>query len=407
MPVYIYKVRDKSGRIMQGQMDAANDRELRKKLDERGYFIIEYADKSAKKDILSIEILPSFNSVKMIDISVFSWQLFTMLDAGLPLVRSLKTIVNQTNNPRFKAVISDTCRRVEEGSSFSDALKQHPKVFSKLFVQMVNAGEVGGVLDEMLKRLAQYYERQAEIKSKMTSAMIYPTLLLTVSAVVIVFLITVVLPQFATIFRDIGARVPPPTQFLLSLSVIIKSYWQVVILILAGIFFFLRLYTLTEKGRYDLDLFIIQLPVIGGLVKKSITARFTQTLSTLVSGGIPILTALDVVTDTIGNMVVAKVLRHVAARVEEGKPIAQPLEESKLFPDMVVNMIKVGEDTGALEKMLDKISDFYDKEVNAAIEGFTKLIEPLMMVVMAVIIGFIAISIFLPLADLMTSLRGS
>lgn len=406
MPVYTYKVRDKSGRILQGQMEAADDRDLRKRLDEQDFFIIEYEQHKSTKDFLSMNVFPASRQVRLIDISAFSWQLFTMLDAGLTLVYSLKTLINQTKNESFKKVLANVCQRVEEGAPFSEALKAHPQVFSVLFVQMVNAGEVGGVLDEMMRRLAVYYERQAELQSKMNSALIYPVLLFVLSIGVVIFLVTFVLPQFAKIFNDIGARIPPTTQMLLDLSVFLKSYWMVMVGLVAAALVLLRLYIATEQGKYQWDLIVINIPLVGTLVRKNITTQFTQTLAILVAGGIPILTALDVCTDTIHNKIVVKTLKKVAVSVGEGKTIAQPLEDSRIFPEMVVNMIKVGEESGSLEKMLEKVSEFYTREVTNAVESFTKMVEPVLMVLMAGIIGFVALSIFMPLADLIRNVRG-
>ncbi|MDP2653149.1 MAG: type II secretion system F family protein [Candidatus Omnitrophota bacterium] len=405
MPVFFYKVRDKAGRVLQGQLDAVDGKELRRKLVEREYFIIDYFERKEREKFRLSGLFSVSPRVRLIDIAVFSWQLYTLLDAGLPLVTSLKVLIVQAKNERFKYVLSTVCQRVEEGSTFSDALKEHPRIFSRLYVQMVNAGEVGGVLGEMINRLAIFYERQAEIRSKLFSAMIYPSMLLTVSLVVILFLVAVVLPQFAIIFRDIGVPIPGPTRFLLSLSSLITGYWFLAAGAVLGAAGVLRILVSSEKGKYHFHLFQLNVPVVGDLLKKDVSVRFTQTLATLAGSGIPILTALDVVTDTIGNKAVVKALKAVSVSVEQGKPMTQPMEESGLFPEMVVNMIRVGEETGSLEKMLNKIAEFYYKEVNAAIDAFTKLIEPILMVTMALIIGYIAIAIFLPMASLLQNIR--
>jgi len=406
MPYYTYRVRDKAGRTLQGEVEASDDRDLRKKLDEKGYFIIDFAVKKSGLSFLSMSIPFLSGGVGLKDLALISWQLYTMLNASLTLVSSLKIISKQAKNPTLASVISRVCQRVEEGSSFSQALAEFPRVFPRLMVQMVNAGEVGGVLDEMLRRVAVYYESQAHIRSRIRSAMIYPTILLFVSLSVVVFLVVVVLPQFTQIFREIGASIPWCTQILLDISAFLKKYGVVAAMIPVGLWVLYRQLTATRQGRYQIDLWKLQIPVVGDLVKKALTARFTQTLSTLVSGGIPILTSLDVVTETVGNAAMARVFKESAVRVGEGKPLSQPLEESALFPDMVVNMIRVGEETGALDKMLEKISEFYNREVDNAIEEFTKLIEPILMVLMAGLIGFIAVSIFLPMADLMKNVQG-
>jgi len=406
MPAFTYKVRDKVGKVVQGKMDAINNKDLRKKLDEQGYFIIEYSEVKDKKDILLEDVLPIGKKVTDNDLSVFSWQLFTMLNAGLPLLNALKILEKQIKNPTLKRALNDVWRRIEEGNSFSESLREHPRIFSRLYVQMINAGEVGGVLDEMIKRLAIFHETQAQTKAKITSAMIYPVILFTISIAVVLFLIMYVLPQFAAVFNDMDVVIPVPTQILIVLSSIIVSNWYILVALPIGLFFIYKIYSSTRIGRLNIDQIKINLPLVGDIIRKTTAARFTQTLSTLLSGGIPILTALEVVTETIGNMVVVKALRGVMAMVGEGKSIAKPLSECKVFPDMVVNMIGVGEETGALDKMLEKVAEFYDREVNNSIEIFTKLIEPVLIVVMTMVIGFIAICIFLPMTDIMQGFHG-
>lgn len=405
MPTYVYKVRDKAGEVLQGQMEASDGKDLRRKLDEKGYFIVEYSEKKPKQGILSADIFPMFGKINLNDISIFSWQLYTMLDAGLTLVNSLKIIVSQTKNKKLRSAISDVWHRVEEGASFSESLRGHPRIFSRLYVQMVHAGEVGGVLDEILRRLAVFFEGQAEIKSRVKSALTYPILLFVVSIGVAAFLVTYVLPKFVIVFEDMGVTVPLPTQILLEISVFIQYYWYIILAVGAGVFILFRGYVETKGGRFKFDQLKLKFPIIGNLVSKTTISRFAHTLSILISGGIPVLTCLDVVTETVGNTVVAKALKDVSSSVSDGKTIAQPLIESKVFPEMVVNMVRVGEETGALDKMLVKIADFYNKEVDNAINTFTKIIEPLLIVFMTVIIGFIAISIFLPMADIMEGLH--
>lgn len=403
MPSYIYKVRDSAGKILKGQLDALDGKDLRRKLDESNYFIIDYTEKTTKKALFSSAIISRSRKVSMKDISVFSWQLFTMLDAGLPLLNTLKIIERQTRNEHLKSILNDVWHKVEGGTSFSDSLREHPKVFSRFYVQMVNAGEVGGVLDEMLKRLAMFYERQDEIRTKLRSSMTYPAVLLVVSICVVIFMVTFILPRFTNVFKEMGASVPFMTQFLLLLGVWIKNYWYVVIAGIVALFILWKIYVSTTQGRFRVDGFKLNLPIVGDLTRKTIAARFTQTLSTLLSGGIPILIALDVVTETIGNTVVTRSLKDIISRVGEGKSIATPLEESRIFPEMVVGMIRVGEETGSLDKMLEKIAQFYDREVISAIEMFTKLIEPFLIVFMTVVVGFIALSIFMPMADVIQS----
>jgi len=405
MTVYIYKVRDKAGKLIAGEMEAVDAPEFRKKLDTKGWFIVEYSEKEAKKMVDLAKLISIQPRVNFKVVSVFTWQLYTMLNAGLPLVQSLKTIERQLKNVKLKSVILDVAQRVEKGSALSDALSKHPSVFSQLYVQMVSAGEVGGVLDEILRSLANYLETQSVIHSKIKSALIYPIVLIMATMGVTIFLVTYVLPKFALVFSDIGVATPLPTQLLLSLSDMLIQKWYVfLILTVAGIFTFIS-YLRTKMGRYYFDQYALRVPIIGDLIRKAIAVQFTQTLSTMVSAGIPILTALDVVKSTIRNTYVTKVLEDVSVWVGEGKSIARPLEESKIFPEMVINMIHVGEETGSLDKMLSKVADFYNREVDSAIDAFTKLIEPVLIVIMTVVIGFITTAIFLPMADIMQGLH--
>ena len=386
-------------------MEAVDGRDLRKKLDEKGYFITEYSEEKSTQDILSSDLLAIFRRVNLTDVSIFSWQLYTMLNSGLPLIKALKIIINQTKDDRLKEVITGVCQRVEEGTSFSEALKEYPQAFPRLYVQVINAGEVGGVLDEMLKRMAVFYEEQVALRAKIKSALTYPILLMMISIGVVTFLVTFVLPQFATVFEDMGIPIPMSTRFLLGLSVIMREYWYGFLALPIVIGVLVGFYIKTEKGRFRFDQMILKFPIVGTLIKKNIASQFTRTLSTLLGSGITILTALDVVTGTIGNKVVTKMLKGVSARVGEGKPIAQPLEESGIFPEMVVSMIRVGEETGSLDEILEKVAQFYIREVDNALQTFTKLLEPLLLVFMAVVVGFIAVSIFLPLTSLMTGVH--
>jgi type IV pilus assembly protein PilC len=400
MPRYIYRVRDKYGKVLEGTLEAQDGKELRKKLDARGYFVIEYSEKRSA-EFLPADLFSFKKKVTYTDISIFSWQLYTMVNAGLPLLSALKIIINQITNERMKEVLIEIHKKVEEGSAFSETLKEHPRIFSRLYVQMVHAGEVGGVLDNLLLKLALFYENQAEVKERIRSAMIYPMVLGVICVGVIVFMITFVLPRFAVVFEDIGAEVPPVTQVLMGLGGLLRSYWYVFFIAFGILGVFVSNFIKTEAGRYSFDKLMLNLPGIGNLVRKTTASQFTQILAVMVAAGIPILTTLEVVTDTLENKVIIKALHDVTARVGEGKSIAQPLAESGVFPDMVVNMIHVGEETGSLEEILTKVSDFYNREVDSAIKAFTKVIEPVMIVFMTIVIGFISVSIFLPLTDIM------
>ncbi len=405
MPNFYYKVRDKAGKVIEGSLDAADGKDLRLKLDEKNYFLIEFAGKKLSHSSGSSRLVIS-PRLKFKELSVLCWQLYTMLNAGVTLIKSLAIIQEQSDNPLLKAAVRDVESRVKEGTSFSESLKAHRAIFPKLFIQMVYSGEVGGVLDEVLHRMAIFYENQEEISSRIRSAMAYPMILLTICLAVVIFLVTYVLPKFSEVFEEIGAHIPWTTQFMLDASLYLKYYWYLFVGVVIGGLLIVRMYVRTKIGRYNFDYLKLNLPGIGVLVKKTVAARFTRTLTTLISAGIPMLTALEVANDTIDNMVVNKALKDVASRVSEGKTIAEPLGQTKVFPDMVVSMIRVGESTGALEEVLGKVADFYDREVDQAIKSFTKFIEPVMIVVMSIIIGFITVSIFLPLTDIMKGMHG-
>ncbi len=404
MPRYRYKVRDTNGKVIRGRMVAASAQELRKKLDEKNYFIIEYFDPKPGK-VMSREIHIFKPKVTYKELSVFCWQLYTMLDAGLTLVKALKIIEHQTKIPLLKSVLNQVGRRIEEGSSFSDALREHRNVFSQFFIQMVNAGEVGGVLDDIIRKLAEYYENQDEVRGKIRSALTYPVLLLTASTAVIIFLITFILPKFTVVFEDIGAQVPVLTQILLGVGYLLRTYGLFAATVLGGTLFFYWGYIHTSIGRYNIDRLKLSLPVMGDLHRKMAAAQFSQTLASLISGGIPILTALKVVTETIDNEVIVRAINQVTIRVGEGKSIANPLEEIGVFPEMVVSMIRAGEETGSLDKMLNKVAFFYDREISQITETFTKMIEPVLIVFMTMVVGAIGVSIFLPMTDMMEALH--
>ncbi len=402
MPTYQYKARDKIGNLLQGKIDVPDERTLRKILTEKNYFIVEYEEKKRKR-LLSFELF-KWQKIDLRTLSLFSWHLFTMLNAGLSLINSLIVIEKQTKETHLKKAIGEVTRQVEGGSSFSEALGKQKGIFTSLFAQMVHAGEIGGVLDEMVRRLALYFERQSDVRTKMRAALIYPLLLMTISLGVIIFLLTYVLPRYVTIFEDIDAPIPAPTQVMLAISSGMQNYWYMIVGgALIGIVVFL-MGIRTRVGRRIFDTLQMRLPIIGAVTNKKIASQFADTLAILLSSGVPLLVALDVVLKTINNTVVLEVLQKVVERVKDGKTIAEPLEESKIFPEMVVSMIHVGEETGELDMMLVKVGEFYTRDVDYFINNFTKIIEPLLIVLMTFVIGFIAITIFLPLSDIMQGL---
>ena len=353
---------------------------------------------------------------KPADITLFTRQLATLLDAGLPLVRSIRILQDQqADGSQLKMVLRDVASNVEGGKTFSDALSKYPNVFDGLFVNMIRAGEAGGVLETILNRLADFSEKSEKLKKKVKSAMTYPAVVLSIAGIVVVFLLTFVVPRFQSMFSQQGKELPVITQTLIDISNAMKGFVMlknpivtvvgigVIIGAIAGIKFLAR----TKGGKYTIDSFKINAPIFGELVKKVIVARFTRTLGTLIASGVPILQALDIVGDAVGNAVVGKAIGNVHASIKEGESIVQPLRESGIFDPMVVGMIDVGEETGTLSEMMIRVADTYDDDVDTAVDGLTSLLEPLLIVFLAVIVGTIVIAMFLPLLSLMKGMGGA
>jgi type IV pilus assembly protein PilC len=345
--------------------------------------------------------IPGFGeSIKQRDIVIFTRQLATMIDAGLPIVQCLEILAAQSPNKQLRNVIRQIKDEVEAGSTFTDALRKHPKQFNDLYVNMVAAGEVGGILDGILHRLAGYMEKAMKLKGKIKGAMIYPATIVTVAVGVTAVLLIFVIPVFAELFSSFGQSLPAPTQFVINLSAFALAYYKLMggVLLAAGIG--LRQLYHTESGRLTMDGMLLQMPVFGDLVRKSAVARFTRTLSTLVSSGVPILDALAITARTAGNKVVERAVMATRVSISEGRTIAEPLMQSKVFPPMVCQMIAVGETTGALDAMLQKVAEFYEDEVDNAVANLTSLMEPLVIVFLGVVIGGLVISMYLPIFKL-------
>ncbi len=394
MPIYIWKGIDTSGKTTKGEIEARDERTARLLLSRKKIRITKLKPKP--KDLLEdIKFLQP--KVKVKDVVIFTRQLSTMIDAGLPLVQGLDILANQQENPTFKKMLKDIKGDVESGSTFADALKKYPKHFDRLYRNMVAAGEIGGILDEVLRRLATYMEKAQALKAKVKSAMVYPAIVLAISMIVLGIILIFVIPVFAKMFADFGAALPAPTQMVIDLSNFIKSY--ILVILGAGFFsviIFKKFYA-TPKGKLLVDKMLLKAPVFGTLIRKVAVAKFTRTLGTLINSGVPIIEALNVAAGTAGNKVVENAIRAVKASISEGRTIAQPLLESGVFPNMVVQMISVGETTGALDSMLNKIADFYDEEVNTAVDGLTSMIEPFMIVFLGGTIGSIIIAMYLPI----------
>jgi type IV pilus assembly protein PilC len=399
---FAYKVKDSKGNLIKGQIDGDGLTMVANKLRQMGYVVIELKEKSlAQKEIN----LPFSNRVKARDLTIFSRQFATMINAGLSLTRCLNILAEQTESKPLKKIIRELLEDVERGKALSDAMVKHTSTFPPIFINMVRAGETGGVLDEVLLRIADHFEKEALIKSKIKSAMAYPMAMFSFSMLITFVLITFIVPLFVKMFDDMGGNLPLPTKVLLMLSNGIRASWFILIPASIGFIYLIRVYSKTEKGRENIDNLKLHLPIVGMLVRKMSISRFSRTFSTLLSSGVPILVALDIVADSAGNSIVAAAVRKTRASIKEGETIAKPLTGDKVFPPMVVQMIAVGEETGALDGMLSKIADFYDEEVSSMVDALTSIIEPLMIIVMGIIIGGIIVSLYMPMFQIITLIK--
>lgn len=394
MPVFIWKGTTSNGEIQKGEFEAQDEQAVRRLLRQQR--ISPSKIKAKPKDLF--ENIGFFQKkVSPKEIVVLTRQLSTMIDAGLPLIQGLEVLASQQENKTFKKILQDTKSDVESGSTFADALKKHPKQFDRLFCNMIAAGETGGILDDVLKRLADYMEKALRLKRKVKGAMTYPIIVLSISALVIGVILIFVIPVFEQMFADFGGALPVPTQMVVNLSNFVKSYFPLIIGVLVVMVFLFKKYYNTKKGRRVVDRLILKSPVFGPLLKKVAVSKLTRTLGTLIDSGVPILETLNVAAGTAGNKIVEEAIYNVRSSISEGRTIAQPLGESGIFPAMVVQMISVGETTGALDQMLNKIADFYDEEVEAAVDALTSMIEPFMIVFLGGIVGSIIIAMYLPI----------
>ncbi|MFH1783780.1 MAG: type II secretion system F family protein [bacterium] len=404
MPSFIYKARDNTGKQVKGVMEAHTEAELSKKLTDLGYLITGIAEQ--KGPTVNLQgVKDRFVRIKIDDIIMITIQLANMITSGLALMTSLRTLTKQIENRYLRRVIEDVYRTVEMGSTFSDALSKHPRVFSTLFVSMVRAGEASGNLDVVLNRLAKFAEKDAELRQKVKSAFVYPIVLVVVGSGVVSFMVIFLLPQFVEIFTKAGIQLPLPTRVLQMLSIGLRKYWFIVIILAGGVSFTFKAYIKTGIGRLHFDRFLLHVPVLGTLLRRIAIARFTRTLATLIKSGVPILQALEIVEAVVGNQVISRVIRSVHDGVTKGEKIAQPLKISEEFPPDTIQMIAVGEETGNLDEMLNKISDFYEVSIEYSVKRLTSLLEPLFLVIMGTVVGFIVASLILPMFDLMKAMK--
>jgi type IV pilus assembly protein PilC len=394
MPVFQYSARTISGEIQSGELDLPTRDEVVGYL--RKQRLIPVSVKNKPKDV-------SFSlggGIKTRDVVIFTRQFATMINSGLPLVQSLTILAEQTENAKFKIIITQVLNDIQSGQTLADAMRKHPKAFTDLYVNMVAAGEAGGILDTILLRLASFLEKNDALVRKIKGAMTYPAVMLMVVLGATTILLWKVVPVFASIFTGAGMALPMPTLVVLSLSEFLQSYIHLVALGIVGVVFAIRQYYRTSSGQLTIDTMLLKMPVLGPLIRKSAVSRFTRTLGTLVSSGVSILEGLEITARTAGNRVVHDAVMRSRASIAGGATIAEPLKASGVFPPMVVQMINVGEQTGGLDDMLSKIADFYDDEVDAAVSALTSILEPIMIVVMGVVIGGMVVAMYLPMFDL-------
>ncbi|MGC8667591.1 MAG: type II secretion system F family protein [Chthonomonadales bacterium] len=402
MATFSYTVRDASGQTRTGTSEAENVEILRRRLQEQGFTVADIKQTAAGK-----KKAPGggWGRVKLADLSIFSRQFSTMIDAGVSLVRALDVLGEQTANPKLKRIIMDIQQEVESGQTLSKAMSKYPKTFTPLYVGLVRAGEVGGVLEEALQRLAGFLEKDMELRRKVKAALTYPTIVVIVAVGIVLGLCTFIVPKFVELFRDLGVKeLPTMTQMLVDFSDFLKNRWWMGLIIVVAVYMALKYFGTTRIGRRVIDRVKLKVPVFGKLHHKIALARFSRTLGTLLVSGVPILQALETVAGTVGNGIIADAIMEARARIREGDRINDPLEKSRMFPPMVVHMVSIGEESGALDHMLTKIADFYEQEVDATLQSLTAAIEPMLIVFLGFAVGFIVISMFMPLIQVIQNL---
>ena len=421
MARFTFTALDSKGKQVQGEIEAENQSAAIARIREKSLFPSKVeavsgggtspAAKKPKSGAMNMEIkMPKFlqGRVKTKDLTVFTRQMSTLVNAGLPLMRAIRVLQRQEKNAALRDALAQMADSIESGSTFAEALAAHPKIFDRLFVNMVKAGEVGGVLDVVLSRLSEFQEKAEKIKGKVKSAMTYPLVVLVMAVGILMFLMTYIVPKFSEIFGDLmgGKGMPALTQFVMNVSEVLKTKAVFVIIGIVVFVIILKLIAKTQKGRYGLDYFKLHAPVFGNLVTKNSISRFTRTLGTLMGAGVPVLQALNIVKETVGNEVISTAVTTIHDAVKEGENLAPPIASSKVFPPMVISMVEVGEETGALPDMLMKVADSYDEDVDNAVASMTSIIEPLLIIFLAVVVGSIVIALFMPLVSIIGGLSG-
>ena len=413
MPSFAYLVKDKTGKDLKGVQDAPDAQDLVRQLKAQGYLVIRVEQVKKGAPILSLQKgTPAPKSqkgksggVKLDDLVIFARQMATLVAAGIPLIQSLDILADQVDKEKFRVVLKRMHSDVQTGKSFSDSMQVHPKIFSPLFIHMVRAGETSGKLQEILDRVAHYFEKSSALQKKVKSALMYPMVVSIMAFAITFLMLAFVIPKFASIFDGLGAKLPVPTQMLITLSNYLAANWWWIIALLVGCVFLFRKFISSPLGRLPWDTFTLRMPVFGEIVMKVAVSKFARTLSTLVRSGVAILAALEIVSKTSGNARIEKVITDLMGSVKRGESISGPLDKSGIFPSMVVRMISIGEETGELEEMLTKIADFYDSQVDTAVSGLTSLIEPLIIGFLGVVIGGIVIALFLPILTLTQAIK--
>jgi type IV pilus assembly protein PilC len=401
---YAYKVRDRDGKMAAGSMEAESEEAVVSRLRQLGYAPISIEPEKGAG--LKAELrLPGTSGVKLKDLALFSRQFATMINSGLSLLRALTILGEQTSNRRLGGVITQVRAEVEKGSSLSAAMARHPKVFNRLYVSMVRAGEIGGFLDQVLVEVAETFEKEVELRGKIRSAMTYPVVVFIMVIGIVAAMLIFIVPTFQNLYTSLGGTLPLPTRMLMSASNILRRFFLVVVLLAGVLAFLFRRWKASRKGRYRWDWFKLKVKVFGPLFHKSALSRFSRTLSTLIRSGVPILQGLEIVGETVSNEVISRAVRDVQDSVREGESLATPLSKHSAFPAMVVQMLAVGEETGALDTMLSKVADFYDQEVEAAVASLTSMIEPIMIAVMGAAVGGMVIALYLPLFNIINLVK--
>ena len=403
MATFVYKVRDRTGKIFTGNMEGENRNSVVSRLREMDYFITSVSEK--RGNILFSKQINLFQSIKFRDLTIFYRQFSTMVNAGLTLVNSLDILIEQVENKALSNVITLIKSDVEAGSTLADAMAKHPQAFSELYLSMVRAGEIGGVLDEILNKIADLMEKEYALRQKVRSAMAYPVFITGAATLMGIFMLTFILPQFVGVFAQFGGELPFLTQILVTATHLFNSYWYIFFIVIAALVAAFLAYIKTPNGKLNFDKFKLNAPIFGEINRKSAVARFTRILGTLIKSGVPILEALQVSSNAIGNLVVSSAVLGAKTKIKEGQSISGPLAASGVFPPMVTQMIMVGEESGELEEMLINVAKFYDEEVDRTVEKLTAIIEPVMMLGIALVIGVMVIAMYLPIFNMVNLIQ--